>query len=82
MGDEERASHTGDENAQNNTCNEEHEVTFGFPILDLTQDVNVKNIPSSILPHFHVLVTDDPDAFLLELTFCVEVITTCKIPKS
>ena len=29
------------------------EATFGFPILDTTQDINMKNIPPSSLPTFY-----------------------------
>ena len=29
------------------------ETTFGFPILDLARDVNMKNIPASSLPTFY-----------------------------
>ena len=33
--------------------NENNETeTFGFPILDITGDVSMKNIPLSSLPHF------------------------------
>jgi hypothetical protein len=40
--------------------------TFGFPILDITRDVSMKNIPLSSLPHFHGMSTKDPDSFLFE----------------
>jgi hypothetical protein len=30
----------------------EGEETFGFPILDLAPNVNMKNIPPSVLPNF------------------------------
>jgi hypothetical protein len=34
--------------------NENNETkTFGFPILDITREVSMKNIPLSSLPHFH-----------------------------
>ena len=42
------------------------ETTFGFPILDLAQDVNMKNIPASSLPTFYGKSTEDPDTFLFE----------------
>ena len=29
------------------------ETTFGFPILDLARNVNMKNIPASSLPTFY-----------------------------
>ena len=48
----------------------EHEVrtetTFGFPILDLARNVNMKNIPASSLPTFYGKSTEDPDTFLFE----------------
>jgi hypothetical protein len=40
--------------------------TFGFPILDITRHVAMKNIPLSSLPHFHGMSTKDPDSFLFE----------------
>ena len=48
--------------------NEEREAdqTFGFPILDLTQNVNMKNINPSVLLTFHGLSTEDPNSFLFE----------------
>ena len=46
---------------------EDHEESiFGFPILDTTQNVAMKNIPPSILPNFHGISAKDPDAFLTE----------------
>jgi hypothetical protein len=39
---------------------------FGFPILDITRDVAMKNIPLSSLPHFHGMSTEDLDSFLFE----------------
>ena len=42
------------------------EVTFGFPILDTTHDVNMKNIPPSSLPTFYGKSNEDPDTFLFE----------------
>ena len=42
------------------------ETNFGFPILDLTCDVNMKNIPASSLPTFYGKSTEDPDTFLFE----------------
>ena len=41
--------------------------TFGFPILDLEPNVNMKNIPPSILPNFYGKCTEDPDTFLFEI---------------
>lgn len=40
--------------------------TFGFPILDITRNVTVKNISLSSLPHFHGMSYEDPDSFLFE----------------
>jgi hypothetical protein len=42
------------------------EVTFGFPILDLTRDIPMKSIPPSALPHFHGMTSEEPDSFLFE----------------
>jgi hypothetical protein len=42
------------------------ETTFGFPILDTTPDVNMKNIPLSILPTFYGKNSEDPDTLLFE----------------
>jgi hypothetical protein len=43
------------------TSNVEDE--FGFPILDPTIVVQMKNIPPSSLPNFHGMVTEDPRNF-------------------
>jgi hypothetical protein len=42
------------------------ETTFGFPILDTIQDVNMKNIPLYALPTFYGKSSEDPDTFLFE----------------
>jgi hypothetical protein len=42
------------------------EVTFDFPIIDPTTIVQMKNIPPSALPHFHGMVSEDPNAFIFE----------------
>ena len=42
------------------------EATFGLPILDTAQDVNMKNIPPSSLPTFYGKSNEDPDTFFLE----------------
>ena len=42
------------------------ETTFGFPILDLARDVNMKNIPASLLPTFYGKSTKYLDTFLFE----------------
>ena len=41
-----------------------NEATFGFPILDTMQDVNMKNIPPSSLPTFYGKSNEDSDTFL------------------
>jgi hypothetical protein len=47
--------------------NENNETkTFGFPILDITRNVTMKNILLSSLPHFHGMSSEDPDSFLFE----------------
>jgi hypothetical protein len=51
----------GEEQAENELP---PETTFGFPILDLVQNVNMKNIPLSALPTFHGKNSEDPDVFL------------------
>jgi hypothetical protein len=35
--------------------------TFGFPILDISRNINMKNIPLSSLPTFRGMSTEDPD---------------------
>ena len=42
------------------------EVTFGFPILDTTQNVNMKNIPPSSLPTFYGKSSKDTYTFIFE----------------
>ena len=42
------------------------DTTFGFPILDTAQDVNMKNILSSSLPTFYGKRNEDIDTFLFE----------------
>jgi hypothetical protein len=42
------------------------ETTFGFPILDTTSNVSMKNIPLSPLPTFYGKRSDDPDTLLFE----------------
>jgi hypothetical protein len=56
--------HMADEEERNREP--EGESTFGFPILDLMPNVNMKNIPPSVLPNFRGMVTEDPYAFLFE----------------
>jgi len=50
----------------NDEGNVEGEVAFGFPIVDPTVNVQMKNIPPFVLPHFHGMVTKYPDAFIFE----------------
>jgi hypothetical protein len=40
------------------------ETTFGFPIIDTTPNVNMKNIPLSALPTFYGKKSEDPNTFL------------------
>ena len=42
------------------------ETTFGFPILDLARDVNMKNILAYLLPTFYGKSTEDSDTFLFD----------------
>ena len=49
-----------------NDRNDQIEVTYGFPILDETRNVVMKNISPSVLPHFHGMSTEDLDSFLFE----------------
>ena len=51
---------------ENQDLPENYEQTFGFPILDLAQNTNMKNINPSILPTFHGMSTEDLDAFLFK----------------
>lgn len=43
---------------------EEEEVTFGFPILDVTRNINMKKILMASLPLFYSKLSKDPNAFL------------------
>ena len=42
------------------------ETTFRFPILDLIQNVNMRNIPLSSLPVFYGKSIEDPNTYLFE----------------
>jgi hypothetical protein len=42
------------------------ETTFGFPNLDTTKNVNMKNIPLFALPTFYGKSSEDPDTFLFK----------------
>ena len=44
----------------------EGQSTFGFPIVDSETTTQMKNIPPSTLPHFYVMVHEDPESFLFE----------------
>ena len=59
LGSHER--HGEDEETGNQT-----ETTFGFPILDTTPNVNMKNIPLWELPTFYGKNSEDLDTFLFE----------------
>jgi hypothetical protein len=41
-------------------------TTFGFPILDTTLNVNMKNIPLSALPTFYGKNSEDLETFLVD----------------
>jgi hypothetical protein len=55
----------GDMADEEGNANNETE-TFGFPILDITIDIAMKDIPLSSLSHFHGMSTEYPDSFLFE----------------
>jgi hypothetical protein len=62
-----------DQEDHNNVIHEEveeignqTETTFGFPILDTTQNFNMKNIPLSTMPTFYGKRSEDLDTFLFE----------------
>lgn len=40
--------------------------TFPFPLPSLINNANLKNIPTTALPKFYGLITEDPDTFLFE----------------
>jgi hypothetical protein len=40
--------------------------TFGFPILDISRNMSMKNIPLSSLPTFRRMSNEDSDLFLFE----------------
>jgi hypothetical protein len=61
QGDHNNVRHGDKEEAGKKTKN-----TFGFPILDNTPNVNMKNIPLSALPTFYGKTSEDPDTFLFE----------------
>jgi hypothetical protein len=51
---------------ENDEGNTEGEVTFVFHIVDLTKNIQMKNISPFVWPHFHGMVIEDPDAFIFE----------------
>ena len=55
---------------------------FGFPILDISRNISMKNIPLSSLPTFKGMKTEYLDLFYFSLTYYVEVITTHTMPKN
>ena len=64
MDEDEWGSHHGD--GVENPHGDHGEATFGFPILDNTTYIVMKNIPLFVFPQFHGMPTKDPDAFLFE----------------
>jgi hypothetical protein len=46
--------------------NEEEKEMFEFPILETWEQVRMKNINPTTLPHFHGMITKDPNTFLFE----------------
>jgi hypothetical protein len=46
--------------------NEEDQEMFEFPILKIGEQVRMKNINPTTLPHFHGMITKDPSTFLFE----------------
>jgi hypothetical protein len=53
-------------NEEERNVEAEREETFGFPILDLAPNVNMKNILPSILPNFRGMIIEYLDAFFFE----------------
>ena len=67
--EEHRRSFGGDEEQgqrQEIPEQDQTKATFGFPILDLTRDIPMKNTPPSTLPHFHSMISEDLHSFLFE----------------
>lgn len=72
-----QGSHHGDHQDWNQ---DQGDATFGFPILDITRDIVMKNIHPSILAQFHGLHIEYPDAFLFEFDIlCRRTIIILKI---
>jgi len=57
----------------------EEQSTFGFSIVGPHAVVQMKNIPPSLLPHFHGKVHEDPDSILFKLIYCVGVMITLRM---
>ena len=53
------------EGSRENQVNDEHS-TFGFPIVKSKENVQMKNISPSNIPHFHGKDHQDPDSFVFE----------------
>lgn len=53
------------DNPENNEANNEPKM-FGFPILDITRNATMKNIPLSSLNHFNDISSKYPDSFLFK----------------
>jgi hypothetical protein len=61
QGDHNKVRHGEEEEARSQI-----KTTFGFQILDTTPNVNMKNIPLSVLPTFYGKSSEDLDTFLFE----------------
>jgi hypothetical protein len=64
MGDQE--DHNNVRHGEEEETGNQTETTFGFLILDTTPNVNMKNIPLSVLPTFYGKNSEDLDTFLFE----------------
>jgi hypothetical protein len=64
MDDEEDHNHVRHEEGEE--VGNQTETTFGFPILDTTHNVNMKNIALLTLPTFYGKRSEDPNTFLFE----------------
>ena len=61
MDDQEDQNHVRHEEGEE--VGNQTETTFGFPILDTTQNVNIKNIPLLELPNIYGKSSEDPNTF-------------------
>jgi hypothetical protein len=75
--DHNHVRHDEGEESRNQT-----ETTFGFPILDTTHNVNMKNISLSTLPTFYGKIVKTRIPSYLSLTSCVGDTTTYKMPRN